>query len=143
MATLLPKIAEPLAEESARIINPLSLAFVGDAVQTLFVRTALSLENEKQPQEALKTFVSAKAQARSAELLTPLLTEVETDMYKRGRNAKSKNRAPSASAVEYRVATGLESLIGYLYLSGQAPRLAELLTIAYKDLRKDQTKELI
>ena len=78
-------------------------------------------------------FVTASKQSRALENILPVLTETETDIYKRGRNAKS--RVPkSASAAEYRRATGMECLFGYLYLSGDKARVQELFDIAFGDV---------
>ena len=78
-------------------------------------------------------FVTAAEQSKAVENILPGLTETETEIYKRGRNAKS--RVPkSASAVEYRRATGMECLFGYLYLSGNNDRIKELFNIAFGDV---------
>ena len=77
-------------------------------------------------------FVTASRQSKAVEKITPVLTEAETDIYKRGRNAKS--RAPkSASVADYRRATGMECLFGYLYLCGNNERIRELFDIAFGD----------
>jgi ribonuclease-3 family protein len=79
-------------------------------------------------------FVTASKQSVALENILPALTESETDIYKRGRNAKS--RVPkSASAIDYRRATGMECLFGYLYLSGNNARIKELFEIAFGDVK--------
>ena len=112
----------------ARQMSPLTLAFLGDAVFELRVREKLA-EKGSAPVGALHrrsvNVVCAKAQCVAAEAIAPLLTEEETAIYKRGRNSHSsvpKNADPS----EYRSATGLEALFGYLHLCGDKQREAEL-----------------
>jgi len=79
-------------------------------------------------------YVTASKQSIALENILPIMTEAETDIYKRGRNAKA--RVPkSASAVDYRRATGMECLFGYLYLSGETARIQELFDIAFGDIK--------
>jgi len=81
--------------------------------------------------EALR-FVTASEQSKAIEKILPYLTETETEIYKRGRNAKSRT-PKSASATDYRRATGMECLFGYLYLSDNKNRIKELFDIAFGD----------
>lgn len=114
-------------------ISPVTLAFVGDAVYTLFVRENLVfLKDEKGDVLNRKAsgIVCATAQADFADKLIPELTEDELYVYKRGRNAKKATHAKHADVHDYVKSTGLEALIGYLYLSGQLKRLADLLSKA-------------
>ena len=97
--------------------SPLTLAFVGDGVYDLLVREYLV---------RLATMVNCKSQARFASKLMPCLTEKETAVYKRGRNAAPKSTAKNGTLAEYHSATGLECLFGYLYLSGEKDRIDEL-----------------
>ena len=120
----------------ARQLSPLTLAFLGDAVFELHVRERLA-EKGSAPVGALHrravNVVCAKAQSVAAELLLPLLTEEELTIYKRGRNSQSsvpKNADPS----EYRSATGLEALFGYLHLCGDRQREAELFETVWKEI---------
>lgn len=111
-------------------ISPVTLAFVGDAVYTLFVRENLVFfKDEKGDVLNKKTseVVCATAQANFADKIIPKLTEEELYVYKRGRNAKKTTHAKNADVHDYVKSTGLEALIGYLYLSGQIERLANLL----------------
>lgn len=112
-------------------ISPVTLAFVGDAVYTLFVRENLVfLKDDKGDvlnRKASET-VCATAQAELADKLIPMLTEDELYAYKRGRNAKKATHAKHADIHDYVKSTGLEALLGYLYLSGQTERLAFLLS---------------
>ena len=125
------------------IYNPLALAYIGDTVYDLFVRTmALSKGNRHVTvlhKEAVR-FVKAQSQAKSAHGLEEFLTEEELRVLKWGRNAKSNTSPKNADIRDYRMATGFETLIGYLYLRGDTGRLCELLEIAYNIIDK-QHKE--
>ena len=110
--------------------SPLALAFMGDSVYEVIVRSIVVQEANRPAGQLNKIkvkYVNAAAQAKIIEFLEPLLTEEETDVYKRGRNAKSYTSAKNQSVNDYRKATGLEALCGYLYLKGDMPRLIELL----------------
>ena len=109
--------------------GPLTLAYMGDAVFGLLTRERIVLAGEKPPAELnrlARGYVTAVAQSAAVERLLPLLDEDETAVYKRGRNAKSAHAPKSAGAVEYRRATGLECLFGYLYLAGRIERARAL-----------------
>ena len=109
--------------------GPLTLAYMGDAVFELLTRERIVLAGEKPPAELnrlARGYVTAVAQSAAVERLLPLLDEDETAVYKRGRNAKSAHAPKSSGAVEYRRATGLECLFGYLYLAGRIERARAL-----------------
>ena len=112
-----------------RTVSPLNLAFLGDGIFDLLVRTIL-VERANRPTHELhkkkSMVVKAVSQARMAEALEKLLTEEELAVYKRGKNAKPATCAKNASLADYRKATGLEALMGYLYLTGQEDRMLEL-----------------
>ncbi len=116
--------------DAHRIYSSLSLAYMGDAVYEAFIRAKL-LENGdmrvKDLHKKAKNYVSAKAQYLIFQKLEEHLTEEELNVYKRGRNTKVHTIAKNANANEYHVATGLEALIGYLYLSKNMQRLEEIL----------------
>ncbi|WP_141503787.1 Mini-ribonuclease 3 [Paenibacillus luteus] len=116
-----------------QLMNPVILAYIGDAVFELLVRQYLiSLPNQKSHhihREATK-FVSAKGQKRTLDRWQPHLTEEEADIVRRGRNAKSGTPPKNADLADYRLATALESLVGYLYYEGRMERLHELFDIA-------------
>ncbi|MBO4838566.1 MAG: ribonuclease III [Lachnospiraceae bacterium] len=118
------KPADPLR------VSSLSLAYVGDAVFALFFRTVL-LEQKNGPNGALHSralaYVSAVGQAKMAQGLQEMLTEEEAAVFRRGRNAKPEHGAKNATGREYHLATGLEALIGYLYLQGREDRIIELM----------------
>jgi ribonuclease-3 family protein len=113
-------------------LSPLVLAYVGDAVYELFVRTHL-LRQEARVGDlhlAARELVRAATQARILRSLEPELREEEKRVARRGRNTKSGSIPKSATVSEYRHATGFECLLGYLFLTGQDDRLLELLTRA-------------
>jgi len=119
----------PVLSMELRKISVLGLAHIGDAVFELMVRTWLCLngaETAKSLHGGSVAFVSAKAQAEAAERIKPVLSEEERAVFKRGRNAHV-NSVPRASTYEeYHIATGIEALFGFLYLSGRTDRLNEL-----------------
>jgi ribonuclease-3 family protein len=121
----------PRNKAEIKRINPVVLAFVGDAVYSLFVRAKLSEIKDGKPaqlQRAAANVVSAKGQSSFLADLLPLLTEEEEEIYRRGRNAKKGTKSKNASAVDYNRSTGLEAVFGYLYLTGENVRLNELLS---------------
>ena len=121
-----------MTKEQARRISPLILAYEGDAIYELKVRTYL-LENADGNVNALHkkaaAFVSAAAQSAFMEFLEPVLSEDEVEIYHRGRNAKSHSRPKNAEMIAYRRATGFECLFGFLYLSGQTERIDQLFAL--------------
>ncbi len=122
-------LAKPLSPQEARFKNPLSLAFVGDTVWDLLTRQQL-LSSQAHVNALHKQAiqrVNAGAQAQAAALIEPHLTEEEADIFRRGQNAHSKHHVPkNQDPYAYSRATGLEALMGYLYLSGQEQRILEL-----------------
>ena len=127
---------EIISEKEAKLKNPQVLAFVGDAVYSLYVRNFIVLNNEGKSGELHKLttkFVKAKSQSDTIERLLPLFTETENEVFRRGRNYKTQSVAKNSSPQEYHRATGFEAVIGYLYLSGQFERLNKFLTIGVKD----------
>ena len=126
-----------LKEEDAAQYSPLVLAYMGDAVYELMIRTLVVNQGNAQVNKLHKRsagLVKAEAQARMALALQEDLTETERAVYRRGRNAKSYTSAKNASIRDYRTATGFEALAGYLYLSGQPKRLAELVRLGLMKL---------
>lgn len=122
-------ISEELKNTDPDLLSPLTLAFVGDTVFDLLVRGNLVLEANR-PVRKLHPLaakrVCAGAQARAAQAIAPILTEHETEIFKRGRNAHTGRIPKNASSAEYHSATGLEALFGWLYLSGEDDRIAQL-----------------
>lgn len=115
-------------ENSIRELSSLALAFLGDGVFELLVRTSL-LNKNKNPKtlhvQAIKS-VKASAQARKINAIIDDLTEEELQVYRRGKNAKSHTRPKYADIMDYKEATGLEALFGYLYLLNRGSRILEL-----------------
>lgn len=115
--------------------SSLTLAYVGDAIYEVFIRTKLTEHGDKKVNrlhKEAKNFVSAKAQSQIVEALLDTFTPDETDIFKRGRNTKVNTKAKNADFKEYHNATGLEALFGYLYLCGNQERLTELMEASYK-----------
>lgn len=125
----------------AGMLSPLTLAFIGDTVFDLYVReTIICRANRPAKQlhgEAIKS-VSAAAQAKKAEKLLPYLCEAELAVFKRGRNAHTNHVPKNASERDYHYATGLEALVGWLYLSEQSERLDEIMKICFDDGEKTE-----
>ena len=117
-------------------LNGLSLAYLGDAVIELLARRrvlASGVTNVGRLNALCRSYITAKVQSEAVERLLPHLTEEETDYFKRGRNANGVSAPKSASVAEYRRATGMEALFGYLHLTGRADRMNELFNIAYPE----------
>lgn len=118
-----------LPEADIKTYSPLTLAFIGDVVYDLIIRTII-VEKGNAPVNKLhkkvSSLVKAPAQMELFHKIEERLTEEELGVYKRGRNAKSFTTAKNASITEYRIATGLEALMGYLYLTNQFARILEL-----------------
>ena len=113
-----------------KLLNPLVLAYMGDAIYEVFVRQYVVSQPNHRPNHLHRQatqYVSAKAQARALERWMPELTEEEIDIVKRGRNAKSGTSAKNADILEYRHSTAFECLIGYLYYMQRWERLKHLL----------------
>lgn len=129
-----------LKEVDIRTYSPLTLAYIGDSVFDLIIRTVV-VERGNEPANKLhhKTvnYVKAETQALLADAMLSDLTKEELEVYKRGRNAKSYTTAKNASVGDYRKATGLEALVGYLYLQGRAERIMELLQIGLHKLNME------
>ncbi|KRM00251.1 Mini-ribonuclease 3 [Liquorilactobacillus satsumensis] len=118
-------------DESFEQINGIALAYMGDAIYEVYIRRHLIAAGLTKPNKLHRIathFVSAKAQAFLITKMEEedLLTPVEQEYFKRGRNAKSHTTAKNTSVLTYRISTGFEALFGYLYLSEQTQRLDEL-----------------
>lgn len=117
---------EKMDRAKAKILNPVVLAFVGDAVYSLFVREKLAFTYDKKTGELNKMATSevrASAQAGFYRRIAGLLTEEEDGIFHRARNAKKATKAKSASVAEYNISTGIEAVLGYLYIVGDTERL--------------------
>ena len=124
---------EALTKMQAAQLNPVSLAFVGDTVYSLYVRERLALSGcgkVSQLQKVAAQVVSAKGQSEFLDKLLPSFTEEEAEIFRRGKNAKKATKSKSASSLEYNRSTGLEAVLGYLYLTGEVERIRELLSFS-------------
>lgn len=137
--TILDAIKKQFAckEVDIRTYSPLTLAYIGDAIYDLVIRTIVVERGNQSAKGLHKTtikYVNAKVQAKMIDALEEILTEEETAVYHRGRNAKSYTSAKNASIIEYRKATGLEALMGYLYLQGETERMLMLIQTAFEKI---------
>ena len=118
-----------LKDQDLRSYSPLTLAYIGDGVYELVIRTILVKKGNcpvNQLHRQASSLVKAGTQSHMMEVLEPLLTEEEFAVYKRGRNAHSPTMAKHATMADYRRATGFEALMGYLYLKEEYQRIVEL-----------------
>lgn len=122
-----------LDDKTAKTMNPQVLAFVGDAVYSLYIRQWIVLTDNSKVKDLhshVTNFVKASGQSNFIEKLLPLFNEDEMSVFKRGRNYKTISTAKNASIIDYKRATGLEAVFGYLYLSGKKERLNEMLSMS-------------
>ena len=120
---------------SPKEMHALNLAFLGDAIHSLYVRYALVNNadyKQKELQGITSSIVCAKNQAKAFDMILPNLTEDELSVAKRARNAKTNNIAKNSSIEEYKKSTAYEALIGYLYLIGDTNKMNEFLLLASK-----------
>lgn len=124
-----------VGDNSPKSYSPLVLAYIGDAVFEMLVRT-MTVSKANAPVNSLhkasRRYVNAGAQAKMYDKIKESLSEEETAVLKRGRNAKSFTSAKNASVTDYRHATGIEALFGYLYLKGENARILELFKLCIK-----------
>ena len=118
-----------LVDRDLRTYSPLTLAYIGDGVYELVIRTILVKKGNcpvNQLHKRASNLVKAGTQSHMMEILEPMLTEEELAVYKRGRNAHSPTMAKHATMADYRRATGFEALMGYLYLKEEYHRIFAL-----------------
>ncbi len=130
-----------LGEVDVNQYSPLTLAYIGDSIYDLIIKTLVVNEGNKQVQKLHKRtsrFVQASAQSQMMRVLQERLTEEEHAVYKRGRNAKSVSPAKNQSVTEYRRATGFEALMGYLYFKKEWKRMLELVKIGLESLEESE-----
>ena len=121
--------------------SPLTLAYIGDSIYDLIIKTKVISEGNKQVKklhQETSSMVQASAQSEMMRVLQPLLTEEEHAVYRRGRNAKSVSPAKNQSLTDYRRATGFEALMGYLYLADRFDRILELTVLGLDGLGKEE-----
>ena len=134
--------AQKMDRATATQVNPITLAFLGDAVYTLYVRDKLVRSGAGKAadfQRVVAKVVSAHGQSAFLERVLPLFTNEEEEIFKRGRNAKKPTKSKNASAGEYCRSTGFEAVIGFLYLVGDYARITELFSVLNEDDFKAQT----
>lgn len=122
-----------LEEVDARNLNPQVLAFVGDGVYSLFVRHKIVVSSSargKDLHNEVTSYVKAGGQSNFIAKLLPVFDETEMSVFKRARNHKTLSQSKNAKISDYRRATGLEAVLGYLYLSGKTNRLNEILNLS-------------
>ena len=125
-----------LENTDIRAYSPLTLAYIGDGIYELIIRTILVEKGNTQVNklhQRASRLVKASAQSQMIQTLTPHLTEEELSVFRRGRNAKSFTMAKNATMSDYRRATGFEALMGYLYLTEQWERMLELIRIGIQE----------
>ncbi len=138
-----PLLCETLTEPQARQYSPLTLAFLGDAVYSLMVRSMLTVKSNKPTGKLHKDsikYVNASFQAEMIKNIIDELTENELSVFKRGRNAHSSHSPKNQSEADYRYATGFETLFGYLYLSGQKERLNEIFNLTTRKVFNEENE---
>ncbi len=136
MRNTVPKNPSVITDKEIDLIPIISLAFVGDAVQTLMERTRVVEGSTAKTQflhKIVASKVNANRQAEAVKELLPLFTERETMIFKRARNVSPRNLPKHSDQNSYRISSGFEAVIGYLYLTGQEERIFELLSVAYKE----------
>ena len=132
-----------MQEVDVESYSPLTLAYIGDGVYDLIIRTLVVSKGNKQVKKLhqdTSSMVQASAQSEMMRVLQPLLTEEEHGVYKRGRNAKSVSPAKNQSLTDYRRATGFEALIGWLYLKKEWKRMIDLIKIGLDHLAEMEKK---
>lgn len=128
----LKNIENLIPEYDTKSLSGLSLAFIGDAVYELFIRNYILSKGEARVKTLHKDcvrLVNADFQADMMDVLLPVLTEEETSVFKRGRNAHSGHTPKNKSEAQYHKATGFEALIGFLYLKKDYDRLSYLFSL--------------
>ena len=130
-----------LEEVDIKEYSPLTLAYIGDGIYDLIIRTLVIHQGDKQVQKLhLETsaLVNAGTQSKMMRTLQEQLTEEEHAVYKRGRNAKSVSPAKNQSVTDYRRATGFEALLGYLYLKKEWQRILDLVKMGLDSLNEEK-----
>jgi ribonuclease III family protein len=132
------KFNEVMEEEKARRLNPVVLAFIGDAAYSLYIREKLVFASDYKTgtlQKLSSASVSAKGQAALLKNIEEKFTDTEREIFLRGRNAKKPTKSKNATVAEYNLSTGFEAVVGYLYLTGAYARLDDLLSEEQDEVR--------
>lgn len=129
-----------MKEVDIQTYSPLTLAYIGDSIYDLMIKSLVINQGNKQVQKLHKetsSMVQASAQSLMMRVIQPHLTEEEHAVYRRGRNAKSVSPAKNQSITDYRRATGFEALMGYLYLKQEFIRMVDLVKIGLNGLHEE------
>ena len=130
-----------MREVDIKEYSPLTLAYIGDSIYDLIVKSLVVNKGNRQVQKLhaeTSSLVQASAQSRMMRMIQGYLTQEERAVYKRGRNAKSISPAKNQSVTDYRRATGLEALLGYLYLKKEWKRMLILVKIGLDSLEEEE-----
>lgn len=130
-----------MQEVDVKSYSPLALAYIGDCIFDLIIKSLVLNQGNKQVQKLHKEtsqIVQASSQSKMMRVIQEHLTEEEHAIYKRGRNAKTVTPAKNQSVTDYRRATGFEALLGYLYLQKDWKRLLELVKMGLEELEKGE-----
>ena len=135
-----------LKETDVMMLNPLVWAYIGDAVYEVYVRSYVISEGKRNAGDLHRgsiNFVKAEAQSDILETLLPKLTEEEQNIVRRGRNTKTTHVPKNAHVIDYRRATALEALIGYLYLMKRYERMDEIMGIIFETWNKEKQSNTV
>lgn len=130
-----------MKEVDVREYSPLDLAYIGDCIFDLVIKSLVLNEGNQQVQklhQKTSAIVQASSQSKMMRVLQEALTEEEHQIYKRGRNSKTVSPAKNQSVTDYRRATGFEALMGYLYLKKDWKRMLELIKLGLDNLEKSE-----
>ena len=129
-----------IEDKDIKTISPLVLAYIGDSVYDLIIKSILVARGNVPVNKLHKRaseLVKANAQVDMYDVVKDMLTQEEEGVFRRGRNAKSYTTAKNATKIDYRMATGYEALMGYLYMQGRVDRIYELVSIGLKEVEED------
>lgn len=129
-----------IEKQDIKSISPLTLAYIGDSIYDLIIKTMVVGQSNSQVNKMHKKvseIVKAHGQVVMYHAVEEMLTEEEIAVFKRGRNAKSYTTAKNATKIDYRMATGYEALLGYLYLQDKIDRALELVKVGIDNFNRD------
>ena len=133
-----------LSDDDIKMMNGLKLAYIGDAVYEVYIRTYVMHNYRSKVSDLNKkgvSFVKASAQAKIVDYLKPFLSETEWAVVTRGRNSKVSTPAKNANIKDYKMATGFEALIGLLHLKGEKERIEELIMLGINHIDPEVTHD--